>query len=432
MIKFLHTADIHLGKVFHEHSLIEDQEYILNTLYAILNDESYRALLIAGDVFDRSIPSPDAVQLFSAFLGKLKTSRPDLKILIIPGNHDSPLRLAYGKELFAGLGVHFVTDPYDAVNPIFVYAKTGGSTAEGETQECAAFFLLPFLNAGSLNAEETAGKDGGGFAEPIRSQAKLAEEAAARLEKARLSALSQGADYTVLAAHVFAVGGKESKSERVFLGTAEQVSANLFAGFDYAAFGHLHSFQKAGPNSYYSGSPLAYSFEEAGAEKVFLSVEFDRSLEPDSFRELDGNNGYKTGNVNTISVNPIPIKPKRKLTRLKGSFQYFLSESGSDKSINDAAEDYLEITLTGKDLALNALSILRNGRFPNLLSVKQDEAFAALSEEQVRVRQEALSAKRSTDEDFSDFLIDIYGRADEEKIDLFRELLIEAEKEERL
>jgi exonuclease SbcD len=417
MIKFLHTADIHLGKVFHDHSLIEDQEFMLDTLCAILSDESYRALLIAGDVFDRSIPSPDAVHLFSAFLGKLKVSRPDLKILVIPGNHDSPLRLAYGKELFVELGLHFVTDPNDAVNPILVYAKP--SAAE-KAAECAAFFLLPFLNAGSLNAEERADADGA----PIRSQAKLAEEAAARLEKARLSALSQGAAYTVLAAHIFAAGGRESKSERVFLGTAEQVPASLFAGFDYAGFGHLHSFQKVSPNSYYSGSPLAYSFEEAEGEKVFLSVELD------GLPESAGNSGHETRGASSISVNPIPIKPKRKLTRLKGSFQYFLSESRSDPSVNDAADDYLEITLTGKDLAQNALPILRNSRFPHLLSVKQEEAFAALSEEQAHITGEAPSAKRSMFEDFSDFLVDIYGKADGEKIDLFRELLLEAEQGE--
>jgi exonuclease SbcD len=427
MIKFLHTADLHLGKVFHDHSLLEDQEHVLNTLSAILNDESYRALIIAGDVFDRSIPSPDAVQLFSVFLGRLKTARPDLKILIIPGNHDSPLRLAYGKELFAGLGLHFVTDPHDAVNPILVYAEN--ERPERETPEYAAFFLLPFLNAGSLHAEESVD---GGPADPIRSQAKLAEEAAARLEKARLSALSQGAAYTILAAHIFAAGGKESKSERIFLGTAEQVPASLFADFDYAGFGHLHRFQKAGPNSYYSGSPLAYSFEEADGEKVFLSVELDSRSEPDSWSEPDGNGVHKTNRTSSVSVNPIPIKPKRKLTRLKGSFQYFLLESRSDTSINDAANDYLEITLTGKDLAQNALPILRNSRFPNLLSVKQEEAFAALSEEHTYAGAENqnLSAKRSTAEDFSDFLVDIYGKTDGEKIDLFRELLLEVEKGE--
>jgi exonuclease SbcD len=417
MIKFLHTADLHLGKVFHEHSLLEDQEYMLDALYAVLRDESYRALLIAGDVFDRSIPPPDAVQLFSAFLGKLKTSRPDLKVLVIPGNHDSPARLAYGKELFAELGLYFVTNPNDAVNPIPVYARRGGP--EENPARYAAFFLLPFLSAGSLNAAESADEN----ASPIRSQAKLAEEAAARLEQARLSALQQGAAYTVLAAHIFATGGKESESERVFLGTAEHVSAGLFAGFNYAAFGHLHRFQKTGPNSYYSGSPLAYSFDEADGEKVFLSVELD------GLPESDENGEPVAERKNSVSVIPIPIQPKRKLRRLKGTFEYFLSQSGSEPSLAGAAQDYLEITLTGKDLAQNALPILRGSRFPNLLSVKQDEAFAALREEHTRPGQETPCAKRGTEEDFSDFLTDIYGGADEEKTALFMELLAESEKE---
>jgi exonuclease SbcD len=416
MIKFIHTADLHLGKALHEHSLIEDQRYMLDQLIEILKDPSYRALLVSGDVYDRSIPPPEAVQLFSTFLGRLKSARQDLEILIIPGNHDSSPRLSYGRELFAELGLHFVTEAADAVNPIWVYPEKS-KKAGGES---AAFFLLPFLSAGSLNADETG--DGG----PIRSQAKLAEEAAARLEKARLAALEKGASYTALGAHLFAAGGMESGTERVFLGTAEQVAAGLFSGFDYAGFGHLHRFQKIEPNAVYSGSPLPYSFDEAAHEKVFLSVELGTELKP-GLKE-DGVGVLLANGNGSVRANPIAVRPLRKMTRLKGSFQYFLTGSVAEKTVIGAAEDYLEITLTGKELALNALSLLR-GRFPYLLSVRQEEAFAALSEEHSHTRLESASKKRSALEDFAGFLTDIHGHADPDKLELFKELLLETEKD---
>ena len=173
-MKFLHTADLHLGKVFHEHSLIDDQAYMLDGLAEILEDAAYRALLIAGDVYDRAIPQAEAVNLFSRFLGNLKARRPDLAVLVLPGNHDSSSRLGFGRELLAELGVHFVTRPEDAASPILVRAADGAETA---------FFLLPFLAPGSLRRESG---DDQGEGEFLRSQAALAGEAAARLEQARL------------------------------------------------------------------------------------------------------------------------------------------------------------------------------------------------------------------------------------------------------
>ncbi|MDR3191435.1 MAG: exonuclease subunit SbcD [Treponema sp.] len=142
MIKFLHTADLHLGKVLHEQSLIEDQRHMLDNLAGLLADESYQALIVAGDVYDRSIPSTEAVELFGSFLGKIKARRPSLEILIIPGNHDSPVRLGFGRELFSGMGLRFATDPGDCGKPVIL--------KDPETGKSCAFFLLPFLSPGSF------------------------------------------------------------------------------------------------------------------------------------------------------------------------------------------------------------------------------------------------------------------------------------------
>jgi exonuclease SbcD len=245
MLKLLHTADLHLGKVVYDNALLEDQAVMLDQLGEILLDVSYKALLIAGDIYDRSIPAPEAVSLFSAFLEKLCAARPDLAVLVLPGNHDSAPRLGFGRELFAKLGVHIAEPPERAFEPVLVQA--GGAVC--------AFFLLPFLYPGCLCEEADPENPSGG--DPVRSQGRLAEIAAARLEKARAGAVEAGTSVTVLGAHLFTLGGRESESERIFLGTAEQVDAGLFAGFDYTALGHLHRFQRAGSNAWYSGSPLA-------------------------------------------------------------------------------------------------------------------------------------------------------------------------------
>ena len=386
-MKFLHTADLHLGKLLHEHSLLEDQRFLLNALLETL-DDSYDALVIAGDVYDRSIPPPDAVKLFGPFLGDLKKKHPALEVFLIPGNHDSASRLAFGKELFAELGVHFVTEAEDADKPIII--KTAATTA---------FFLLPFLTAGSLKQVLTAEADAEPL--PLRSQSKLAFEASARLKKALAAAKEAGADYTVLVAHLFATGGAGSDSERVFLGNAEQVDISLFDGFDYIALGHLHQYQKVGANAYYSGSPLAYSFSEAKHEKCFLSVSLDKG---------------------GVSVDKVPITPLRKLSRFKGTFDTFFTDKLSD-ALKTAADDYLEITLTNQTLVENPMSLLRR-QFPYLLNIRQDEALnVRLRENDERLRIAVPSASRNIVDDFTDFLMDIHGEVHAEEVALFKEFL---------
>jgi exonuclease SbcD len=439
MVKFLHTADLHLGKILHDYALIEDQRYVLSQLEEILSGGAYGALLIAGDVYDRSIPSPEAVALFGAFLGRVKRRCPSLRILVLPGNHDSPSRLGFGRELFKELGVYFVTDPGESTEPVRL----------DQDGECCAFFLLPFLNPGSLKpgpepdaSTNSTGKEPEDGAEQkaesrtrtqlnlftgdpasdgtlIRSQVHLTREAASRLEAARLGA---GTDYTVLAAHLFVLGGLKSESERNFLGGAEQVDPGLFSGFDYVALGHLHRFQKAGANAWYSGSPLAYSFDEADQEKVFLSVELSGA--GSRRKNLFGETG---ASAEKVEVKPIPVSPLRPLRRLEGPFDFFYRDPGKDKALAEAEGDYLEISLTDKVLVENPLALLRR-RFPYIMSIKQYEAFAALSVMEPAVRGQG--KRRDAPEDFAGFLTDIYGQADPAKLVLFRKLLEELELED--
>jgi len=407
MIKFLHTADLHLGKVFHDQGLGEDQAFMLGELSGILEDGSYAALVVAGDVYDRSIASPEAIELFSSFLGGIKKRQPSLEVLVIPGNHDSASRLGFGRELFARLGIRFGVSAEACDKPVIM---------ERDGESCA-FFLLPFLNPGVLSRDDP---ENGPL--PLRSQSALAEEAALRMEKARQAL---GGIPSVLVAHLFASGGEEAGSERLFLGNAELVSIEPFKGFDYIALGHLHRCQSAGRNAWYSGSPLAYSFGEASShgdgsqrdEKCFLSVEL-------------GKDGPK--------VEKIPVKPMRKVTSLSGSFDRFAGDISADKELLAAADDYLEIRLTDKRITENARELLRK-RFPHLLSLRQDEALAGLSSgAKFRVSADGTrGGRRDVSADFRDFLMDLYGEASEisvgnsteitAEIELFNTLLAETE-----
>ncbi|MDR1466166.1 MAG: exonuclease subunit SbcD [Treponema sp.] len=382
-MKFLHTSDLHLGKIFHDYSFIDDQTFILDKLLTELKDISFQALVIAGDVYDRSIPSPDAVKLFSSFLGKLKKERPDLDIFLISGNHDSSSRLAFGRELFAELGVFFTTDPVDADKPIVI----------GENGDRTAFFLLPFLNPGSLKGEDQV---------PLRSQARLVETAAGRLESARLAVLEQGVQHTVLIAHLFATGGLATDSERTFIGAAELADVGLFVGFDYIALGHLHRYQSIKSNAYYSGSPLPYSFSEAKHEKFFLSVALS---------------------AEKPVVEKIPIEPLRRMSSLTGTFDDFKGDLSDE--IKAKKDDYLEIILTNKSFVDNPLFFLRQ-RFSHLLTIRQEEAVKAhLQESDSRLRFADINAKRNIVDDFTDFLFDLYGEINEKETALFQALLSE-------
>jgi exonuclease SbcD len=188
----------------------------------------------------------------------------------------------------------------------------------------------------------------------------------------------------------------------------------LFSGFDYVALGHLHRIQRAGKNGWYSGSPLAYSFGEAEAEKYFLSVELDAPA----------------GNPQPL-ISPVPVPPLRKLRRISGPFERFFRPSPGDTELSAAAEDYLEISLSDRGLTENALAVLRRN-FPHLLSIRQDAALSSLlAEHAVIGPAERPGERRDTVEDFGEFLTGLYGEADPGELALFRELLAELEREEQ-
>ena len=324
-MRLLHTADLHLGKVLHEQSLLEDQALTLDQLAAELERGSYDLFVVAGDVFDRSVPPPEAVALWDGFLHGLTRRCPSLETVVIPGNHDGALRMSFASRFLDDHRIHVRTRVEDLDRPVTL-------TLDGRPWDV---FAVPFLQAGTLEARAE------GDPVVLKSQRDLWAEAVARLERARRPGVP-----SILVAHLFTLGGAESDSERMFVGEAEQVPASWFAGWDYVALGHLHRTQEPAPGVRYSGSPLAYSFSEAGQEKVAL--------------------GWEDG-----VVTPVPLASGRPLTRLEGRFEDFVRGEGWD----DYRDHWLEITLTDAALVPGPLERLRP-RFPGLLSLVQAPARA--------------------------------------------------------
>jgi exonuclease SbcD len=323
-MKLLHTSDWHLGRVLHERSLLGDQAAFLNDLIRLLETSAHDALVIAGDVFDRSIAPEEAVDLFGSFLHRLRAACPHLPIVAIAGNHDSAARLAYASPLLALTGVHLVGEPDKLEFPIRI------TTTQGEE---ADVFPVPFLWPGSLTLDRE------GEAMTTQTQAAALEEAIRRIRTHMSPDRAQ-----ILVAHCFAQGGSVSDSERVLVGTATQVATSLFEGFDYVALGHLHRAQRVRDNAWYSGSPIKYSFSEASDEKALLSVEIRRGAAPE--------------------VHPIAITPTRELSIVKGT----LRELCEDPAFESVADHYLRAELIEAPPA-QPFALLRK-RFPHLLDLR--------------------------------------------------------------
>lgn len=329
-MKLLHTSDWHLGRVLHERSLLEDQAVFLAQLIAVLGREPHDALLVAGDIFDRGIAPEEAVMCFSHFLRDLRAACPTLPVIVIAGNHDSAARLAYGASVFATAEIHIRAVTGTIGDPVRL------RDAEGVEAEVWA---VPFLWPGSLSAHQD------GAATPGGTQVEALVEAV-RIARAGRSPRKDVVQ--VLMAHCFAVGGGVSDSERTLVGNATQVATSLFDGFDYVALGHLHRPQRVTDHAWYSGSPLKYSFSEAGDSKAFLSV----SIEPGKIP----------------AVTRVPVIPPRDMAVLRGQFRDLL-ENPLYLAVRDR---YLRIELDAPEPVAQPMVLLRR-RFPFLLDFRMPD-----------------------------------------------------------
>lgn len=324
-MRLIHLSDLHLGKRLNEVSLLDDQRAILAQICEIIRDEAPEAVLIAGDVYDRSNPPAEAMTIFGEFLAQL--SALGTRVLVISGNHDSAERVAYGAGFFAPAGVH-ISPVYDGhIAPVTL------RDALGEVD----FYLMPFIDPEVVRAMFPDAE--------IRSVSDAAAAVVAEMgvDPSRRS---------VLVAHEFVAGGLPSDSERTTVGTLDNVAPEVFGGFDYVALGHLHRAQNVGREigaMRYCGTPLKYSASEAGDEKSVTVVEL--------------------GAKGEFDLRVVPLRMPRDVRRLRGLFEELMNAGAAPGQ----EQDYYYITLTDELDVPNAAARLRE-RFPNMMSVDYDNA----------------------------------------------------------
>lgn len=323
-MKLFHLSDLHIGKRVNEFSMIEDQKYILTQILYAADQEKPDGILISGDVYDRTIPTAEAVQVFDAFLTRLSEQK--IPAFIISGNHDSAERLAFGSSLMGKSGIYFSK----------VYDGTVEKIPMQDAYGTVWIYLLPFLRPSTIRHALPE------RAEEVQSAADAVRIA---LEQTKIDEKERN----VLLAHQFVTGAKRCDAEELQVGDVDQIPAELFASFEYVALGHIHSPQKVGCETVrYCGAPLKYSFSEAGQEKSITVVELKEK--------------------GSVDLRTIPLKPLHDLRKIRGTYLEVTAKSFYE---NRDCEDYLQVTLTDEEDVPDGMAKLRT-IYPNLMRLEYD------------------------------------------------------------
>jgi exonuclease SbcD len=358
-MKFLHLGDLHIGKSLLDFSLIDDQKYILKQIIDVAEHKKVDAILIAGDVYDRVIPSEEAVSLFNFFICTLAEKH--IKVFIISGNHDSDERLNFGSALFEA-------------NEVYIASKFEGKLYKktfNDEKGAVNVFLLPFVKASQVkhyypDAEIETYEDA---VQTIIENADINDK-----------------ETNIIVAHQFVAGkggkvelsGSESAAVQN-VGTVEQIGTSCFDCFDYVALGHIHAPQQLGRETLrYSGSPLKYSLSEINNNKSMPLVLIE-----------DGK----------VSVDIIPLRPMRDMRHIKGKMEQLL-----DKKNISAPEDFIYVTLTDEDVINDAMGIFQQV-YPNTVRIDYDNSHTR-ELEHVDITQ--LGENKTFDELISDFYRMVY------------------------
>ena len=321
-MKFIHISDLHLGKRVYEFSMMEEQRDILEKILNVADNERVEAVLISGDVYDRQVPSAEAVQLFDWFLTALAGR--GLFVFVISGNHDRAERLSFGAKLMETRRVY--------IAPVFA-GKIAPVTLTDDYGEIS-IYLLPFLKPA--------------YVRRFYPEEEIADyEDALRMVMERTEV--DTAKRNVLLAHQFVTGAQRSESEEISVGALDNVSAENFAVFDYTALGHIHKPQSAGaPHIRYCGTPLKYSFSETGHEKSATVVELKEK--------------------GKVDIRTIRLEPLRDLREIRGSYEELTDKRNWE---NTRTEDYLHVTLTDEEDVPEAIRKLRV-IYPNIMKLDYD------------------------------------------------------------
>lgn len=321
-MKFVHLSDLHLGKRVNGYSMLDDQKYILIQILNVIDEQNPQAIIIAGDVYDKPIPSAEAVQLFDDFLYKL--TKRNLQVLVISGNHDSAERIAFGSRFMDKSGVHMSQVYNGNVEPVKIKDENG----------VVNFYMLPFIKPSNVRSFYEN--------EEINSYTDAIRVAVSHMNIDKCSR-------NVIITHQFVTGAVRSESENIVVGGTDNVDSSVFDDFDYVALGHIHGPQNIGKSTIrYCGTPLKYSFSEINHKKSVTVVDIKEK-----------------GNV---SVSTVPIIPKHDLREIKGSYNELTLKKNYEGT---ATDDYLHIILTDEEDVVDAVGRLRSV-YPNLMKLDYD------------------------------------------------------------
>lgn len=310
-MKFIHLSDLHIGKRVNEYSMLEDQQYILMQIINIIDETKPDGVIIAGDIYDKPVPSAEAVALFDDFLYRL--AKRNLQVFVISGNHDSPERIAFASRLIEKSGIYMSPVYNGKVTPITL------SDEYGELD----VYMLPFIKPAHVRRyfeEETINS----YTDAMRVAIKNMN-----INKSHRN---------ILVTHQFVTGSSRCESEELSVGGTDNVDSDVFEDFDYVALGHIHSPQNCGSDKIrYCGTPLKYSFSEANHKKSVTVVTIEKKGD--------------------MEITTIPLTPLRDLVEIKGTYDEIMSKSFYEGTTYK--EDYMHITLTDEEDIYDAIGKLR-------------------------------------------------------------------------
>ena len=388
-MKFIHTADLHIGKSVCEHSMLDEQRFILASILDVVKREKPDAFLMAGDVYDKSVPSAEAVAVLDDFLVRL--SETGTKVFVLSGNHDSAERIAFGGRLMANRGVY--------MSPVYSGAFTP-VTLKDESGEVDVW-MLPFVRPATVRACLESDED--------RTQV-TDYTSAMRMAIAQMKLTANRRN--VLLAHQFVTGAERSDSEEN-VGGLDNVDASVFEGFDYVALGHIHKPQNVAKDEAgiarvrYSGTPLKYSLSEASHKKSLTVIELGVKA--------------KTGLAN-IDVREIPLTPEHDVREIRGTFAELVSPEFRRKQQADGfkLDDYVYVKLTDENDVPDAALKLR-GIYPNLMMLDYDNE---RTRNQKIVVGEGKAEQKTPMELFGEFFSDMTKRGmNEEESEFVRDMI---------
>lgn len=332
-MRLIHLSDLHIGKRVNEFSMLEDQEYILKEILGIIDEEKPDGVIIAGDVYDKSVPGEEAVKLLDSFLTSLAKRK--LQVYMISGNHDSAAKLAFASKLIDLSGIH-ISPVYDKLR---FAGNERGKLAPLELGDSDGFtvkiHMLPFVKPATVRAV---------FPEEADEIGDYTDACRVAIEHMEIDE----SETNILVAHQFVTGAERSESEEN-VGGLDNVDVSVFEPFDYVALGHIHGPQKAGRETVrYCGTPLKYSLSEAKHTKSVTVIDIPENKK--------------------VDIRTVPLTPLHELREIKGTFDELMDKKTYE---GETVDDYLYIVLTDEEDVPDALGKLRTV-YPNIMKLRYD------------------------------------------------------------